>query len=259
MKRSSKSLTGFSITATDGEIGTVRDFYFDDETWTVRYLVVETGGWLSGREVLISPQAVQSAGWEAKTFHVNLTKEQVKNSPDIDTQKPVSRQHELLLNAYYPWGNYWADGMGMTSMMAPVTPLLEEAVHQNQAGQEKGDPHLRSIDRVTGYTVKATDGEIGEVDDFLLDETSFKIHFFVVDTGNWFPGKKVVLSPGRLRQIDWMASGVTVEASVEQIKSSPEYDAGEPLTDGQAEALQKHYERLASAAHDTSKAKTSKE
>lgn len=251
MKRSSKSLTGFSITATDGEIGSVTDFYFDDETWTVRYLVVEAGSWLSGRKVLISPQAITGAGWEAKTFHVNLTKEQVQNSPDVDTDKPVSRQHEVELNRHYPWrdywtGAFWAGGIGTTGMMVSPTPPLTEAVRQGEPQREEGDPHLRSIDRVTGYVVKAADGQIGDVEDFLLDEEDFRIDFFVVDTGNWFPGKKVVLSPQWLRRIDWMNSEVTVEASVEQVKNSPEFDPEEPLTDGQAEALQAHYGRSVS-------------
>lgn len=244
MKRSSKSLTGYSITATDGEMGSVKDFYFDDKTWTVRYLVVETGSWLSGRKVLISPQAVQRADWEAKTFHVNLTKEQVKNSPDVDTDKPVSRQHEILLSEHYPWPAYWAGGLGVTGMMAPVTPPLELAVQESVSKEEENsDPHLRSIDRVTGYTVKAVDGEIGDVEDFLLDEKSLAIDFFVVDTGRWLPGKKVVLSPTLIEGINWKGPNVTVAASVEQIKASPEYNAGEPLTEGQAEALQNHYRR----------------
>lgn len=243
MKRSSKSLVGFSITATDGELGRLTDFYFDDESWTVRYLVVDTGGWLSGRKVLISPQSVTSAGWDSKTFHVNLTKEQVKASPDIDTDKPVSRQQEVTLNRYYPWsdywaGTFWAGGMGMPVM---VPPAGQATAGSPKTDQQDMDPHLRSIKQVTGYTIKATDGDIGEVVDFLLDETSLKIDFFVVDTGNWLPGRKVLLSPGWLTNIDWLAAEVTVAASVEQVKNSPAYDADEPLTDGRAEALEKHY------------------
>ena len=245
MKRSCNSLIGFSIAATDGEMGTVTDFYFDDESWTVRYLVVETGSWLIGRKVLISPQAIASAGWDTKTFHLNLTKQQVKNSPDIDTDKPVSRQHEVALNRYYPWndywtGSFWAGGMGMPVLLPPA-PQDNEDVEDVKNGEQRGDPHLRSVKKVTGYTVKATDGDIGEVEDFLVDEISLKIAFLIVDTGNWFQGKKVVLSPDWLRQIDWIASEVTVAATAEQVKSSPAYDAAEPLTDGRAEAIQKHY------------------
>lgn len=244
MKRSSKSLTGYSITAIDGELGSVTDFYFDDDTWTVRYLLVETGSWLSGRKVLISPQVIQRPDWEAKTFYVNLTKEQVKNSPGVDTAKPVSRQHEILLSEYYPWPAYWAGGLGVTGMMAPAMPPLEQAVRESGPNDEEaGDPHLRSIDRVTGYIVKAVDGEIGDIEAFLLDEKTLAIDFFVVDTGRWFPGKKVVLSPALIEGINWKGPEVTVNATVEQIKAGPEYNADEPLTEGQAEELQNHYRR----------------
>jgi hypothetical protein len=222
MKRSIKSLTGFTLTATDGEVGSLKDFYFDDQAWTVRYLVVETGGWLSARRVLLSPQAIQHAGWEEKTFHVNLTREQIKNSPAIDTDKPGS-QHEAALTGYYAGPAYWSGAlwtgvMGATGRIAAAPPL-EQLQEENKEQEETGDPHLRSIEKVTGYTVHAMDGDIGDIEDFLLDDLTFTIDFFVVDTGKWLPGKKVVLSPLLISKIDWATSEVTVHATVEDVKN----------------------------------------
>ncbi len=134
MKRTIKNLMGFTMGATDGEIGKVKDFYFDDVTWTIRYLVVETGNWLSNRKVLISPEALLQVDWANETFPVNLTKEQIKKSPDVDTDQPVSRQHEMELYTHYPWTNYWgggiwAGGMGTAGMMMPRSSVpMEEAV-----------------------------------------------------------------------------------------------------------------------------------
>ncbi|SFF43868.1 PRC-barrel domain-containing protein [Pedobacter antarcticus] len=229
-----KSLVGFHIGATDGEIGKVEDFYFDDETWTIRYLVVKTGGWLSGRKVLISPSAVNQPDWENEIFPVNLTQEQIKNSPDIDTDKPVSRQQEIELYSHYAWPYYgiggvgFYGGMGMTGMTETRTPL-EESIAASNPDQQTGDPHLRSTSEVKGYQIHATDGEIGEVEDFVMDDNSWTLRFMVVDTGNWFPGKKVLISPRWLTDIQWSNSAVYLDLPVDAVKNSPEYDLFKPI------------------------------
>jgi uncharacterized protein YrrD len=229
-----KSLVGFTIGATDGEIGKVEEFYFDDETWTIRYLVVKTGGWLSGRKVLISPSAVNQPDWENEIFPVSLTKEQVKNSPDIDTDKPVSRQQEIELYSHYAWPYYgiagvgFYGGIGMTGMAETRAPLKESISAQNPDTQS-GDPHLRSTSEVKGYQIHATDGEIGEVEDFIMDDNSWTMRFMVVDTGNWFPGKKVLISPRWIRDMKWANSAVYVDLPADAIKNSPEYDFSKPI------------------------------
>lgn len=258
MKRSAKSLTGFTMGATDGDIGKVKEFYFDDETWTVRYLVVETGNWLSGRKVLISPQALKTPNWDDEVFPVELTKDQVKHSPEIDTDKPVSRQHENLLYEHYAWNNYWGGGLwgggiGTAGMIMPTPVPLEEELEKNKdayAGKDEapkktetpeGDPHLRSTDNIKGYAIKATDGDIGDVEDFIIDDESWKIDFIVVDTGNWFPGKKVLLSPDLIKDIDWQTETVSVKTNTDTVKHSPEYDADEPIDEAYAKQLGQHY------------------
>jgi uncharacterized protein YrrD len=252
MKRSVESLVGYTLGAVDGEIGEIKEFYFDDETWTIRYMIADTGHWLSGRKVLISPEALLSKNWDAEVLPVNLTKEKIANSPDIDTEKPVSRQEEIKLYQYYPWTNYWGwdngqwlGGMGTTGMMMSNRGPFEQAIHNSNVAEETaemGDPHLRSTEKVKGYKIKALDGEVGEIEDFIIDDGAWKIKFLVVDTGNWFSGKKVLLSPDWIKEIDWANSSIVVKASINDIKSSPEYDHGKPLSEAYETELNNHYE-----------------
>ena len=239
MNRSVKSLVGYAMGATDGEIGNVKEFYFDDHTWTIRYLIVETGNWLNERKILISPQALLKPDWEGKVFPVNLTKEQIKNSPNIDTEQPVSRQQEILLNDYYPWtsywgGGFWSGGMGTSGMMMETHEPIKVALNEknNIADEEyHGDPNLRSTDKVTGYSIHAEDGSIGDVGDFIFDDNSWEIQFMVVDTRHWFTVKKVLISPKIIKEINWDTAEVIVNTSVEHIKNSPEYFQTEELTE----------------------------
>lgn len=250
MKRNIKYLVGFAMGATDGEIGKVKDFYFDDATWTIRYLVVETGNWLSNRKVLIAPEALLQCDWINEIFPVNLTKEQIKNSPDVDTEQPVSKQHEMELYTHYAWANYWGggvlgSGMDATGIAMPMPPLiLEQEINENKHSiktEVKGDPHLRSAKNVQGYNIHALDDIIGDVEDFIIDDSNWKIHYLVVDTGNWLPGKKVTISTDLIKEINWEASEVIINASVNQVKNSPEYDASTELTTEYETNLKDYY------------------
>jgi uncharacterized protein YrrD len=235
MKRSIKTVTGSAMGATNGEIGKVKEFYFEDVTWAIRYLVVETGTWLSGRKTLISPEALLTPDWKNKVLPVNLTKEQIKNSPDIDTDKPVSRQHELDLYSYYPWTTYWGDGlwggMGPTGMMMPPYEPVEPSTADKEnlhVNDNHNNPHLRSTSEITGYMVKAEDGEAGNVDDVIFDDNHWKIEFVVVDTGHLFPGKKVLVPCSAIQEINWESSSVVVKGSAHQIRHSAEFDPAHP-------------------------------
>jgi len=247
MKRSINSLLGYTIKGTDGEIGKVEEFYFDDRTSTVRYMVVKTGGWFSGKKVLISPEAFQIPEWESKIFPVNLTQEKIKNSPDIDTDKPMSRQHEELMRGYYFWPGYYGYGMygnwglGMWGYPAVEESMIGEEMNKRRAKEHENDnPHLRSTHEVIGYDIHATDGEIGEVEDFIIDDATWKIHFLVVDTGHWFPGKKVLVSPDRIKEIDWETDAVIIDTTIAQVKSSPEYDPKQELAEASMSFLHDH-------------------
>ena len=229
MQRSINGLIGYHMGATDGEIGKVEEFYFDDDTWTIRYLIVKTGNWFSDREVLISPDAIIKTFWEQGTFNVNLTKEPIRNSPDIDTNKPVSRQQEIALHDYYPWQSYWGSGFypgglwGITDSSPNIDQkIIKEA--DNTDNQSDDDLHLRSTRQVTGYHVHATDGEIGHVKDFIMDDQTWKLVCLEVDTHNWLGGKKVLLEVRHIREVQWINSKVFVDLSVASIKNSISFD-----------------------------------
>ena len=220
MLRSLNALVGYAIGARDGEMGEVRDFFFDDTSWTIRYLVVETGGWLSRRRVLISPAALEEPDWENRRFPVSLTKEQVRHSPDVDTDKPVARQQEILMNTYYGWPHYWSIE---PIFSAPALPAPETPPEEPEPAL--GDPHVRSFKEVSGYRAEASDGEAGQVGDFLTEAGGWAIRSLVVDTGNWLSGKKVLIPVREIASVWWAGKEVRLRLGREQVESSPAYDA----------------------------------
>jgi len=249
MNRNIKMLVGFSLKETDGEIGKIEDFYFDDISWKIRYLVVKTGNWFTDHKVLISPKSLQKPDWENKEFSVNLTKEQIKNSPDIDTDKPVSRQQEEQLYGYYPWGTYWGNdpdehGAGIFGAMPSelYNSEVENATDGNVAVEkENNDQHLRSTDNVTGYKIHATDGEIGKVVDYIIDDTTWKIKFLIVETGTWLNSRKVLLSTQWIREVNWDNSIVIVGVSLTEVQNSPEFDIDQILNESYVGSLYDYY------------------
>ena len=247
MQRNINDLSGFTIGATDGEIGKVDEFYFDDTTWTIRYMIVKTGGWLTGREVLISPVALLAPDWEHDIMPVNLTRKQVEESPDIDTDKPISRQEEEKLFAYYPWQSYYdaglyGDGVGMMGAF-PIAPIVteDEIEQQEKTETPQKATHLRSTHELKGYTIHAEDGEIGTVSDFIVDDTTWQITFIIVKTGNLFSHKKVLISPHWIQDVKWSMEELVVTVHVDDVKNSPEYDASKPVESSYTKNLHDHY------------------
>jgi hypothetical protein len=247
MLRNAKELHGFTIWATDGEFGNVDQLYFDDETWAVRYLIVETGDWLVRRAVMISPISVVHADWQAKRLDVALTKKQVANSPDINTHKPVSRQHEAAYNQYYGYPQYWSGPYLWGPALCPVgvtisTPAAGEAIVAGKRG-ESADSHLRSAEAVTGFEIEAADGDIGHVQGFVVDDEAWAIRYIEVATRNWWPGKKVLVSPAWIDRMNWPDSKVYSGLSRGAIQSAPEYVESVPITREYENRLYAHYGR----------------
>lgn len=256
MLRNAKTLERHELLARDGTIGHVKDLYFDDQQWSVRYFVVDAGSWLLSRHVLISPLAVGLPDWEKKVLPVSLTKEQVKNSPGIDTEKPVSRQHETTLSDYYGWPYYWADPvytalafagpMGAMPSAAAVSTDVERAMAldaEAAVGHEQHDPHLRSVNALLGHHVQAQDGAIGHVEDVLVEDRTWEIRYLVINTGNWLPGKKVVVAPLWISDVSWKGSNIFVDLSREAVQRSPAYDPHAVVDARYADRLHDHYGR----------------
>jgi sporulation protein YlmC with PRC-barrel domain len=227
-------------------MGRVKDFYFDDEHWTVRYLVADTGNWLVGRSVLISPYALVAAIKDEKHIVVDLTKKQIEECPSIATDKPVSRQYELEFYRYYGWGTYWGGPFAWGAYPYPF-PAAAPASNEEQpsaAEEEKeGDPHLRSAQSVTGYHIQATDGEIGHVEDFVIDDDTWAVRYLIVDTRNWWPGRKVLISPQWIEQVSWEKSKVYVNLTRDAVREAPEYTDDSVLTRDYETNLYAHHGR----------------
>jgi hypothetical protein len=241
-------LHGYSIHATDGDIGHVDQFYFDDEAWAVRYLVIDTGNWLTGKRVLISPIAVNGIDRDKKTFDAGLTKEQVKNSPDVDTHMPISRRREMEYFNYYGWPYYWYGGGLWGGAFYPGALNMASALDAESGARPKppvepGDSHLRSTKVVLNYHVEAADGEIGHVEDFIMDDRTWTIRYLVVNTRDWWPGERVLVPPRWIDQLSWAESRVYVGVDRASIKSAPRYEPSSLITREYERKLYGHYGR----------------
>ncbi|HZZ63541.1 MAG TPA: PRC-barrel domain-containing protein [Roseiarcus sp.] len=252
-------LIGCTVAATDGRLGAVKDFLFDDRSWKVRWMVVDTGHWLPGRKVLIQPSAIEplqlppkpaipmlSFGGETLAVTVNLTTRQIEASPEALEDEPVTQQMEQRLYEHYGWDPFW----GASSFGAEATvpqpsgrPLPAEVAEGRAADLDApaGEPHLGSAAAIKGYHVHATDGDIGAVDNLLVDDVRWLVRYLVVDTGHWLPGKLVQLAVHAVTDIDWGERRVGVNVTREQVKSAPEWDPV-AIADGIAEQrLRRHF------------------
>jgi len=207
MLRNLLGLVGSSIRAKDGEFGTAHDFLFDDRTWRVRYLVVESGGWLNRTRIILSPAVLGTPDWIEKVLLVLLTKDQVQNSPDVDTEQPVSRQQEVAMSQYYGWPIDW-------SMEPLLVPVGASAIPASQA---EGDPHLRSAKTVSHYEVSATDGEVGHVGDFIVDDATWEIRYLTVKTGTWFAEQNLLVSTRWVESVSWNGERVLLNHARERV------------------------------------------
>ncbi len=236
-----KTLTGYQLYSLDGEIGHVKDFLFDDRHWTIRYLVADTGNWLTGRQVLISPYDLVGALRLEQDISVDLTRKQIEDSPSLDSDQPVSRQFEDDYYRYYDWPMYYSGTCAWGSY--PYIMRDREQSRELTQREKSWDPNLRSTHTVSRYHIEANDGGIGHVADFILDDETWAICYLVVDTQNWWPGKKVLISPQWLEDVSWSESKVFVKLSREAIKQAPEYMPDTLLDRDYEDRLHGHYGR----------------
>jgi hypothetical protein len=239
MLSSANDLKAFSIGATDGDIGQVEAFYFDLEEWTIHYIVVNAGGWFSARKLLISPLSVDGVDWGSRNIRTDLTREEVKHSPTVDTHGPLSRSDEAAHDNHYRLPPYRSRSMPRGPAASPT---------KSKAGQREGavdgaseERRLRSTKEVDGFYLAANDGAIGHVDDFIIDDQTWTIRYIVVDTRNWWPGKKVVISPRWITRVDWQRHKIYLDMLCNEIRNSPEYDDSSSIEREFEERLHDHY------------------
>jgi uncharacterized protein YrrD len=238
---------GYAIEANDGRLGTVKDVLFDEKTWQVRWFVVDAGTWLTGRMVLVHPSAVAKTDYVRQALIVTLTMAQVKDSPSIAQDRPVSRQMEASLYDYYGWDPVWGGSVfgGGTMSQAFGSPYgAGLALHEPEMpnlDHDDGDPHLRSIGAVTGYHIHATDGAIGHLQDFLIDDQGWGIRYLIVDTRNWWPGQHVLIAPFAVTEISWAHKRIELNVSCDLVRSSPAWDPAEIVDETYEARLHSHY------------------
>jgi uncharacterized protein YrrD len=218
-----KPLLGGSVLALDGDVGAISDFYFDDDSWTVRYIVVDTGRWLRGRQVLVPLWALHAPDWQQARVPVRITRKQVRHSPDIDTHRPVSRRMEAAALSYYRYPAYWAGPAlwGHVPAPEPTTGIASPDPDALQDTDERGT-HLRSVREVTGYHIRARDGDIGHVDDFLINPDTWAIGHLLIDTSNWIGGRAALISRSDVTRVSWPDHVVEVSLSRDAVARSPE-------------------------------------
>jgi hypothetical protein len=257
MLHSLTALRKFHVRAADGAIGEVTDGYFDDERWVIRYLVVNTGSWLNGREVLISPYSISRVDDAGSAIVTQLTRKQVERSPSIDIAKPISRREEESYLAYFGYPVYWPYTTPWAWGATPVViPSPEEAEGGRLAsaadegvgaasgeGASSADAHLHSGREVTGYHIQGTDDAVGHVEDLLFEDDSWAVRYLAADTRNWLPGSHVLISPQWIREVSWPERLVVVELKREEIEASPQYDPKHLPSRGEEANLHRHYRR----------------
>lgn len=248
MLRRANDFKKLKLRARDGDIGSPKEFYFDDRYWAVRYLVAETGGWMSDKQVLISPYALKPVIYAEQVLPVNLTIKQIEGSPSLETNQPVSRQYEDDYYGYYGWPYY---GYGTNMWGASPFLLRDPASWQERAlarREEEWDPNLRSTHDVDGHHIQALDGEIGHVSDFIIDDETWSIRYLVVDTKNWWPGRHVLIAPSWIERVSWEESKVFVNLTRDSIEQAPAYEP-EVLNREYESNLYNHYSSEGYWAH----------
>jgi hypothetical protein len=229
-------LIKYVVRAKDGIIGEVEDFYFDAFEWRLRYLVIAGNEEMDRRKLLISTVALDRPDYENSQLDIDLSKEIVKNSPEVTLDRPITREEEVALHSYYQWPFYW-EAAGVSAY-----PFIEMVSDMKKQEAEADNVHLlRSATQLLSLSIQARDGSIGYVDDFLIEDEQWNMLYLVVDTGTWLPGRKVLISPQWIKKIHWVEATVDVDLSRETIKNSPEYDPSRPLDEEYESRLAEYY------------------
>jgi hypothetical protein len=218
MLQATKEIYGKRLSASDGSIGHVADLYFDDLLWVVRYVVVDTGSWLSGRLVLLSPHAFGRLDPRGNALEVKLTRRQIQDSPSISAHETVSRQFEEQYYRSYGWPVYWQGGRMWGDSGTPLAshPLSED-IAVRKALEPPEDRHLESTKAVTGYQIQATDGPVGHVTGFHVDPESWTLPELTAEAGHWHLGKTLVIPTVAVERVGFAEKKIVLKLAKAQV------------------------------------------
>lgn len=238
MLRSLKEITGYTLQETDDVIGTCKDFLFDDALWVIRYMVADTGTWFKHHEVLITPTSMEQPDWRTERIPVNLSRKQIEESPPLDAHAPLSREYEITYHEHFEIPFYWLgadfregipnkDGAVEPVEDLPIDDLEDQADEQQPSDIEEGS--LRRAIEIMTYGVIASDGDVGRVEDLIVDDTNWVIQHLIIDTGNIIPGKKIMLDTSCIESVSWEEATLQLDLTKTEIEQSRVYDATEPV------------------------------
>ena len=200
------SLIGRGLLASDGTIGTISDFLFEEATWSVRYVLVDTGKWLAGRQVLLSPRAfVHEPFGQPGTARARLSRSQIEESPALATGEPLTRGFERAYFRHFGWPSYWM-GPSLGAALAPV---------------DTSEVRLLSVKELTGGLAQASDTRIGKVKNFSLSSLSWMVREIVVDAGHWYSERLVLIQPGLVERVGMAESVLYIGRSRLEVLSAP--------------------------------------
>jgi sporulation protein YlmC with PRC-barrel domain len=238
MLRRLRDFENFEVWSQTGrDIGRVDDFYFDEDRWTVRYVVVKTGGWLTGQSVLLSPMSIERLQWDHARIEFGLTEDQIRHAPSADLSQPISREWESEYSAYYSLPGYWVGPSLWGMWTTPAEARAAAAAIERRADAMPESRRVRSLRELTGYHIHAQDGEIGHVEDVLAADDSWSIRYLMIDTSNWIGGRTVLLAPEWASRIDWSRKQVHIDVTRAEVEASPEYDPAADIDGAYEERL----------------------
>lgn len=243
MLRSLQNLYDYQINATDGSVGWIKDFLFDDQKWELRFLIASP--WLFGQDVLLAIRTIGPLDRHNQTLPIRLTMKQIIESPDIHSQIPASQRDILEQTPYHEWPSYWT---GFDTLLAEhpalTLPVKTQPAETPAEGHAPGEGnHLQSARDTQGLHIAAIDGGIGHLEDFIVNVENWRIRYLVVATKNWLPGSKVLISPKWIRSINWTEEKIHIDHTVQEVRNSPPFDPAEPINRAYEQVLYDYYGR----------------
>ena len=222
MLLSARELTGYTVLARDGRLGTIEDFHFNSRDWVIQYVIVNSLDWPIGRWLLMPPSAVERTDLEASVLLVKVTKGDIKKSSRVDTNDPVSRQQEIGSAHCHKRFTYWDRITG--SEGPDSTPVGVQAGKTSESDEvSSAKPKPQSAEEILGFRILARDGEVGRLEDLIVESETWAVNYLLVTTRNSPPGGRALLAPCWITCVARDTFEIRVDLKRDTIRNSPEF------------------------------------